>query len=45
MFRATNFLTGYNMKSDEERMQFDEIQMCVLYEKRMIVTDEDRIQR
>lgn len=34
--KAANFITGYNMKSDEERKQFDEKQLCRIYGKRMM---------
>ncbi|SHN00275.1 protein of unknown function [Anaerosporobacter mobilis DSM 15930] len=34
--KAANFISGYNMKSDEERKQFDEIQLCKIYGKRMM---------
>lgn len=34
--KAVNFITGYSMKSDEERNQFDEKQMCRTYGKRMM---------
>ena len=34
--KATNFLSGYNMRSTEERKKYDEIQMCKDYGKRMM---------
>ena len=34
---AVRFLSGYNMKSEDERKKFDENAMCKAYGKRMIV--------
>ena len=34
--RASNLLTGYNMRSEDERKQFDEDAMCRIYGKRMM---------
>ena len=34
--KATNFLSGYNMRSTEERKKYDEIQTCKDYGKRMM---------
>ena len=34
---ATNFLTGYNMRSDEERKKYDEKAMCESYGKQMMI--------
>ena len=34
--QASNFLSGYNMKSAEERKKYDENAMCKAYGKRMI---------
>ena len=34
--KAANFLSGYNMKSAQERKKYDEKQMCGDYGKRMI---------
>ncbi len=34
--KAANFLSGYNMRSTEERKKYNEIQMCRDYGKRMI---------
>ena len=34
--KATNFLSGYNMRSTEERKKYDEIQMCKDYGKTMM---------
>lgn len=33
--KAANYITGYNMKNEAERKQFDEIHMCKIYGKRM----------
>lgn len=35
--KAVNFLTGYNMKSAEERKKYDEKKMCKDYGKRMML--------
>ena len=35
--KAARFLSGYNMKSDDERKKYDENAMCKAYGKRMIV--------
>lgn len=35
--KAANFLSGYNMKTDEERKKYDEKEMCKAYGKRMMV--------
>lgn len=35
--KAANFLTGYNMKSVEERQKFDEDQLCKDYGKKMML--------
>ena len=35
--KASNFLTGYNMKSAEERKKYDEKKMCKDYGKRMML--------
>jgi len=34
--KAANLLTGYNMKPNKERKEFDEIQLCKDYGKRMM---------
>lgn len=34
---AAKFLSGYNMKSENERKKYDENAMCKAYGKRMIV--------
>ena len=34
---AARFLSGYNMKSKDERKKYDESAMCKAYGKRMIV--------
>ena len=34
--KAANVLSGYNMRSTEERKKYDEIQMCKDYGKRMM---------
>jgi hypothetical protein len=34
--KAANFISGYNMKKDNQRAQFDENQMCKIYGKRMM---------
>lgn len=34
--KAANLLTGYNMKANKERKEFDEIQLCKDYGKRMM---------
>ena len=34
--QASNFLSGYNMKSAEERKKYDENAMCKAYGKRMM---------
>lgn len=34
--KAARFLTGYNMKSEDERTKYDENFMCKAYGKRMI---------
>ena len=34
---AVRFLSGYNMKSEDERKKFDENAMCKAYGKRMMV--------
>lgn len=34
--KAARFLTGYNMKSEDERKKYDENVMCKAYGKRMI---------
>ena len=34
--KAANFLSGYNMKSADERKKYDENAMCKAYEKRMM---------
>ena len=34
--KAANFLSGYNMRSAQERKRYDEIQMCRNYGKRMM---------
>ena len=34
---AARFLSGYNMKSEDERKKYDENAMCKAYGKRMIV--------
>lgn len=34
--RAAKFLSGYNMKSEEERKKYDENAMCKAYGKRMM---------
>ena len=34
--QASKFLSGYNMKSAEERKKYDENAMCKVYGKRMI---------
>ena len=34
--KATNFLSGYNMKSADERKKYDENAMCKAYGKRMM---------
>ena len=34
--KAANFLSGYNMRSAEERKKYDEIEMCKVYGKRML---------
>ena len=35
--KAANFLSGYNMKSVDERKKYDENAMCKAYGKRMMV--------
>ena len=35
--KAARFLSGYNMKSEDERKKYDENAMCRAYGKRMIV--------
>ena len=35
--KAARFLSGYNMKSEDERKKYDETAMCKAYGKRMIV--------
>ena len=35
--KAANSLSGYNMKSAEERKKYDETQMCKDYGKRMMI--------
>ena len=35
--QASNFLSGYNMKSAEERKKYDENAMCKAYGKRMML--------
>ena len=35
--KAVRFLSGYNMKSEDERKKYDENAMCKAYGKRMIV--------
>ena len=35
--KAAKFLSGYNMKSEDERKKYDENAMCKVYGKRMIV--------
>ena len=35
--KAARFLSGYNMKSEDERKKFDENAMCKAYGKRMMV--------
>lgn len=35
--KAARFLSGYNMKSGDERKKYDENAMCKAYGKRMIV--------
>ncbi len=35
--KASNLLTGYNMRPDEERKKFDEEAMCHSYGKRMMI--------
>lgn len=35
--KAARFLSGYNMKSEDERKKYDENAMCRVYGKRMIV--------
>lgn len=35
--KACNLLTGYNMRSEEERKKFDEEAMCRCYGKRMMI--------
>ena len=35
--KAANFLTGYNMRSDEEQQKYDEKVMCKSYGKRMMI--------
>ena len=35
--KAARFLSGYNMKSEDERKKYDENAMCKAYGKRMIV--------
>lgn len=35
--KAANFLTGYNMKSAEERKKYDEKKMCKDYGKHMML--------
>lgn len=34
--KAANFLSGYNMRSAEERKKYNEIEMCKVYGKRMM---------
>lgn len=34
--KAANFLSGYNMKSEDERKKYDEKDMCKRYGKRML---------
>ena len=36
--KAAAFLSGYNMKSKEERKQYDEKEMCRVYGNRVIWT-------
>jgi len=35
--KAANFLTGYNMRSDEERKKYDEKAMCESYGTQMMI--------
>ena len=35
--QASKFLSGYNMKSAEERKKYDENDMCKVYGKRMML--------
>lgn len=35
--KAANYLAGYNMKSKEERVKYDEIEMCKAYGKRIML--------
>lgn len=35
--KAANILTGYNMRPDEERKNYDEVEMCISYGKRMMI--------
>ena len=35
--KASNFLTGYNSKSEDERARFNEEKMCKSYGKRMMI--------
>ena len=35
--KAARFLSGYNMKSEDERKKYDENAMCKVYGKRMAV--------
>ena len=35
--KAARFLSGYNMRSEDERKKYDENAMCKAYGKRMIV--------
>lgn len=34
--KAANLLAGYNSRSDEERKNYDENEMCMVYGKRMM---------
>lgn len=34
--KASNFLSGYNLKSEDERKKYDENAMCKVYGKRMM---------
>ena len=35
--KASDFLSGYNMRSDEERKKYDEVEMCKVYGKRIMI--------
>ena len=41
--KATKFLSGYNMKSADERKKYDENAMCKAYGKRMMFVWGGRI--